>query len=212
MSFREHRASLWLIGLALSLVPLVAAHAQVDADTRLGRLGASTRAAVIALVDSAHAARLPTEPLVDRALEGAKKGADAERIVAAVRALSEELRLARAALGRGAHPDEITAGAGALHAGLQLRDLARIRGAAAHGRMARATLPLTVATDLVARSVPAATASAIVLSLTRAGLDDEELVMFQRDVRLDIDRGAEPSAAARTRARGAILRAGRRQG
>ena len=55
------------------------------------------------------------------------------------------------------------------------------------------TLPLTVATDLVARSVPAPTALSIVLSLTRSGVRDADLSVFQRNVRLDIERGADPS-------------------
>jgi hypothetical protein len=180
--------------------------AQQSDGTRLARLDDSTRAMVIALVDSARAARLPTDPLVGRALEGAKKGAAGDDIISAVRGLSAELRSAQSALGRGVSSAEITAGASALHAGLQPRDLARVRAAATHARRKRVTMPLTIAADLVARSVPSAVAADVVLSLTRAGLRDEELTAFQRSVRADIERGADPSAAARTRARGAILR------
>lgn len=195
-----------LLGLS---APVAASFAQRDAATRLGRLDVATRAAVIALVDSARAARLPTEPLVDRALEGAKKGAGGDRIVSAVRGLSGELSEARLALGGSATADEITAGASALHAGLERRDLTRVRAAASHAKRNRVTLPLTVAADLVSRAVPAPTAAELVLSLTRAGVHDDELSLFQRNVRTDIERGADPSAAAQTRARGAILRAGR---
>ena len=196
--------------ITMLLGALVAsAEAQSETGARLSRLDVATRAAVIALVDSARAVSLPTEPLVDRALEGAKKGARGDRIVSAVRGLSKELGVARLELGSGATADEITAGASALHAGLQGRDLARLRAAAAHAKRARVTVPLTVAADLVARAVPPATAADVVLALTRAGLHDDELAAFQRNVRLDIDRGAEPGTAAETRARGAILRAGR---
>ena len=209
MTWRARRPVTAGAVVALSCSMLATANAQRRPDARLARLDPTTRAAVAAVVDSTRAARLPTEPLVDRALEGAKKGAGGERILTAVRGLASELGAARAALGNGASADEITAGASALHAGLQARDLARVRAAAVHMKRGRVTLPLTVATDLVARSVPAATASEIVLSLTRAGLPDEDLATFQRNVRLDIEHGADPSAAAQTRARGAMLRGGR---
>src|SRR5438874_12700643 len=84
---------------------------QREGDLRLARLDSSTRVAVAAVVDSAKRTRLPTEPLVDKALEGAKKGADGGRIVTAVRGLYAELRSARAALGAGATTDEINSGA-----------------------------------------------------------------------------------------------------
>lgn len=178
-------------------------------DTRLARLDSTTRVAVVALVDSARRLRLPIEPLVDKALEGEKKGADGSRIVTAVRGLSAELREARGSLGPGASADEITAGANALHAGMPMRDLSRMRAAAQHAGRPRITLPLTVATDLIARNVPVATASDVVLSLLRAGIRDSEFTLFQRNVRLDIERGADAATAAQTRARGAMLHAGR---
>jgi hypothetical protein len=182
---------------------------QGDGDARLARLDTPTRLAVSAIVDSARRLRLPTEPLVDKALEGERKGADGNRIITAVRGLSAELRSARASLGAGASADEITAGASALHAGFPMRDLARLRVAAQHAGRPRVTLPLTVATDLVARGVPVATASDVVLSLTRAGVRDSDFTLFQRNVRLDIEHGADAATAAQTRARGAMLHAGR---
>lgn len=198
-----------IAAIVAALSPVTVLRAQAAKDVRLARLDAPTRVAVSAIVDSARAARLPTEPLVDKALEGAKKGAGGDRIVTAVRGLSGEMRAARSALGSGASADEIAAGANALHAGMQAGDLARLRAAATHNGRKRVTLPLTVATDLVARSVPVMTASDIVLSLTKSGIRDADLSMFQRNVRLDIESGADPGAAAQTRARGAMLRSGR---
>src|SRR5207249_8636159 len=60
-------------------------------DSRLERLDAATRPTVAALVDSARTAMLPTEPLVQRALEGATKRASGDAIVAAVRRLAADL-------------------------------------------------------------------------------------------------------------------------
>jgi len=61
------------------------ATAQGGGDARLARLDSATRVAFAVVVDSARRSRLPMEPLVDKALEGAKKGAEDDRIVAAVR-------------------------------------------------------------------------------------------------------------------------------
>lgn len=200
---------IWFAALAWGALSAAPAARAQDFNARLARLDSTTRVAILVLVDSARRQRLPTEPLVDKALEGERKGADGDRIVTAVRGLSAELRAARGGLGGGATADEITAGANAIHAGVPMRDLARLRTAAQRAGRARLTVPLTVATDLVARGVPVAVASDIVLSLARAGLRDADFTLYQRSVRLDIEHGADASAAAQTRARGAMLHAGR---
>lgn len=198
-------AVLFCLSCTAHLVPWRATSAQRDIDTRLARLDSTTRVIVAGVVDSARRARLPMEPLIDKALEGAQKGADGGRIVTAVRGLYAELRSARAALGTGATTDEINAGANAIHAGLPMRNLSQLRAVAQHAGRARVTLPLTVFTDLIARGVPAAVASDVVLSLARAGLRDGDYAMFERNVRLDIENGADAATAAQTRARGAAL-------
>ena len=205
---RSLRAAAVLLGLSClgHLEPWQAAQAQRGTDIRLARLDSTTRRGVAAVVDSARRTRLPTEPLIDKALEGAQKGADGTRIVNAVRGLYAELRSARAALGAGAATDEINAGANALHGGMPMRTLTQLRSVSQHAGRARVTLPLTVYTDLVARRVPPAVASDVVLSLARAGLRDGDYAMFQRNVRLDIENGADAATAAQTRARGAALR------
>src|SRR5260370_16293860 len=102
-------------GLMRSLVLFAAsAVAQVP---RYVRLDPDTRARVSAVIDSARTAGLPTEPLIQRALEGALKGAGSDRIVAAVRRLAVGLGVARSALGSGASSAELEAGAAALPAG-----------------------------------------------------------------------------------------------
>ena len=186
----------------------VDAGAQAHRESRLAPyLDATTRAAVNAILDSARAEKLPTEPLVDKALEGAKKSADGPRIVSAVRGLAGELRAARTALGAGTSTDEIVAAANALHAGLSSADLTRLGTAARRTRRRHLTVPLALATDLIARSVPATTAADLAVSLTQSGARDAELMMFQRNVRQDIEHGADPATAAQTRVRGVLLRA-----
>src|SRR5438067_914173 len=79
-------------------------------DPRLTRLPPEAQAPVGARVDSARAAGLPAEPLVQRALEGATKQAPGDLIVAAVQRLAADLGRARDALGSTASPAELSAG------------------------------------------------------------------------------------------------------
>lgn len=171
-------------------------------DPKLDRLDPNTRAAVRILIDSARLSKVPTAPLVDKALEGVAKGVDSATIVTAVRRLWAELVQARRVLGPASPVDEMRAAATALHAGLSPLELAKLHASAPKRSL---TLPLAVLTDLVTRSVPVDTASRIVASLTRAGVRDPDFSMFQRNVRVDIERGADPTTAATTRARGVVL-------
>ena len=177
--------------LALALSG-VAAAAQ---DPRLERLEPGARPLVAAVIDSARALGLPTEALVQRALEGATKRAPGALIVVAVRSLAADLSRARDPLGLGSSPAELEAGAAALRAGAGpalLGELRRARG----GRSL--AVPLAVLTDLVASGVPADSAGAAVLALASRSRD-ADLVEFRRAVERDIALGAPPAAAASVR-------------
>jgi len=183
--------------LALLLGALVlprAARAQTQRLT--GRLPEHTRAEVAALVDSARGAGLPADPLVNKALEGASKGADGARIVAAVRALAGGLARARAILGAGATEPELVAGAAALRAGAPPAFVERLRREYPREPL---VVPLAVMADLVARGVPADTAAQSVLALVRVGVREAELVAFRHSVERDIALGAPAGAAAAIR-------------
>ena len=118
------------LGSGLVVVTLAAATAMAQqVDSRLERLDSITRPIVAALVDSARAAALPTEPLVQRALEGAPKRASAERIVAAVRRLALDLGHARNALGPTTSPPELAAAVLSLAAKSRDTDLVEFRRA-----------------------------------------------------------------------------------
>jgi hypothetical protein len=170
-------------------------HAAAQGDPRLERLDEATRPVVVALVDSARTAGLPINPLVERALEGAIKGAPGATIATAVRRLAADLSRARDALGPGATAIELNAGAAALRAGAGPDVLARLRRT--RGRQS-VTMALAVFTDLVARGVPVDTAATAVLALA-ATVSDEDLVEFRRAVERDIAIGAPPAAAASIR-------------
>jgi hypothetical protein len=179
------------------LAPAAAQAQEQTVDQRLARrVSPALRQQLSPLVDSARAEGLPTDALVERALEGASKRAADDRILSAVRRLRTALGTSRRALGPGASPAEVEAGASALQAGASPVVLAGIR----RERPAEAsiTVPLSVLADLVVRGVPVDTAAHVVLALARA--DDAVLVAYRRDVERDIAVGALPAAAASLRA------------
>jgi hypothetical protein len=190
--------SLALLALALLCAPaaLRAQDARLDA-----RLDAHTRDAVVSLIDSARAEGIPSEPLVQKALEGASKHADGPRILTAVHMLARELGDARSALGPSSTDAEVIAGASALHSGIAPAALSRMRATRTHGSLAVA---LAVLSDLIARGVPGDTATTVIAALTGAGAQDAELLKFQQGVERDIARGATPSAALGVRAQSAF--------
>lgn len=191
------------IALALLLASAAAGGAVAQpGDARLERLDPAARAAVVALLDSAQAARLPSEPLVQKALEGTARGADAERIVAVVRLLAGRLAQARSALGERSTDAELEAGAAALHAGYTPRDLQRFRRSSS-GSVA---LPLIALADMVERGVERQAAGQMVLELLRARVPADAYLSLQRTLAQDVRSGAQPTGAARTRTRGILLR------
>ncbi len=186
------RARFGVILLGISTLAAMAPSVASAQEPRLvGRLPDAARAEVDAILDSARAGGLPTEPIVDRALEGGAKGAPGDLIVSAVRRLWGEIRTAREAFGDAASPGELGAGASALRAGATRADLAQLRAL-------RPEQPLTVAAavlaDLVAVGVPADTAIAAVFALATA-VDDADYMAFRRNVERDIALGASPTAA-----------------
>lgn len=188
-----------LIALVLGSAALTTAGAQ---DPRIGtRLDAPTRAAIFALVDSARAEGIPVEPLMEKVYEGIARGAEGPRIVAAVRSLTLEMASAHKALGTVASADEIKAAASAVHAGVPAVELGKMKK---QGGLRRSlTLPFTVLADIVSRGVPVQAAANAIRSLVGAGARDADINTFQRNVKVDIEQGAPPAAAAETRAKGA---------
>ena len=167
-------------------------------DPRYQRLDPETRARVVAIVDSARGAGLPTEPMIQRALEGSMKHAAGDRIVSAVRRLAVDLGTARDALGSKATTPELEAGVAALRAGATPATLTRLRNV----RKPPVTMALAVLADLVASGVPADSATAALLVIAPT-VRDADLEEFRRAVERDIALGAPPGAATTVRALGA---------
>jgi len=188
----------------LTVVLVAAAFGRVDAqDPRIGnRLDAPTRKALSALVDSAKAQGIPVEPLMEKVYQGLAMGADGPRIVLAVRSLTVEMANAHRELGSVATIDEIKAAASAVHAGVPAVELGKMKKQS--GLRRSLTLPFTVLADIVSRGVPVQTAANAIRSLVGAGARDRDISEFQRNVQVDIEKGAQPKAAAETRVKGAV--------
>jgi hypothetical protein len=166
-------------------------------DPRLvSRLDARTRTAVVAIIDSARHVGLPTEPLVDKALEGAARRAPSPLIVSAVRIFATQLGQSRRALGESSQPAEIIGGAQAIRAGISAEQLEKLRAVRAGTRIAAA---LSVVADIVAREVPVDTAISVVSGLVRASATDDQLLAVRADIETDILAGKPPAVAASTR-------------
>jgi hypothetical protein len=169
--------SRWLVLSALLACSPALLQAQ---DRRLSeRLDSATAFSVQRVVDSARAAGLPTEPLVQKALEGSTMGATGDRIRTAVEALLSQLGRAREALGRGATEAELTAGAGALRAGVSPGSLAELQRLRYRQSL---VVPISVLADIVAEGVPATQATKEVFELAREGQPDEEFVALRKRV------------------------------
>lgn len=179
---------------------LCAATPALAQDPRIAsRLDSRTAAEVSRVVESARASSLPTEPLVQKALQGSAKRAPSARVVAAVDELLAELSAARAALGARSSEAELVAGASALHAGIPAATLTRVRSV--RGDQS-ATVALATLADLVARGVPVQPAVNSVVALVSRGAADAELLTFSVQVGRDIAAGAPPAVAARVRSTG----------
>lgn len=169
-------------------------------DPRLtNRLDRETRDAVDAIIESARKAGVPTEPLVDRALEGASKRATGTQIVSVVRGWADDLRKARQALGPGSPDAEVVAGAHALRNGVDVKQLERLRVTKSGVRYAMA---LDVMNYLVNRGVPAETISPVIVNLVLASASEDQLARLRQDVERDISGGMAAATAASLRGQG----------
>ncbi len=198
MSYRKIRSAFMIGALATSSVT-GGAGAQDPRGTPV--LDAPSKAAIRAILDSAAKEGIPSAPLLDKVFEGQGKGADGPRIVLAVRSLFNEMATAHLALGTVASPDELKAASSAIHAGVPAVELGKLKKES--GLRRSLTLPFTVLADIVSRGVPVRTAANAIRSLVGAGAKDKDINDFQRNVAVDIDKGAPPGAAAETRAKGA---------
>lgn len=150
-------------------------------DPRLSaRLDSVTLPKVEAVLVTAQRRGLPIEPLVQKALEGASKGAPGSRIVTAVEAMLADLTRAQHGLGRSASAGELVAGAAALRAGATLEMVERLRRTGPDDGVA---VPLAVFADLVAGGMTVNAAWHSVEDLAQRGGDEKEFMELRERLR-----------------------------
>jgi hypothetical protein len=182
----------------LATAPLCA---QETAASLEGLTDADARASVRALITSFAAKGLPTAPLVTKVREGLAKGATADRIRSATALLAQRLESAATALAPARGPEELSAGADALQAGIPtatLRDMRRI------WPVKPLTVPLGVLSEMVASGVPQANATRRVRELLMKGATSTQLAALGLNVRADVEAGLAPDAAMELRSKGVL--------
>jgi hypothetical protein len=191
------RRACWFAIVAVAALCPVRARGE---EPRLrARLADVARLEVQALVDSAAAESRPREPQVQRALEGATKGADGPRIVRAVHLLLIRLRTSRLVLGPGASSEELVASAACLQIGADTTDIGKLQKATRKGSL---VVPLVVLADLVGRGAPVQLASRTTLALVQAGVGDADLLGMRMGFESDILSGMSPLNSLTRRSQG----------
>lgn len=198
-------ARAWLQALAITACLALAAASPSHADDTAwtSRLDPRLATEVVALINTARAEGLPSEPLRATALQGAARHAPSERILQAVRAQLDAMRAARASLGPASPAEEIGAAASALMSGLSPDSLAALRAARPRESL---VVPLVVMADFVARRVPPAVAAGAIANACRAGAHDDDLLRFREFVERDLISGAAVESAPVYRANALVLR------
>jgi hypothetical protein len=177
-----------VLALALVAGPLAAQ----DMRGRLeGRIPSAAVPAVDSLVEVAAREGLPTEPLVQKALEGGAKRVTTPGIVAAVATSVAQLRDARALLVSAgdeppATPAEITTVAWALRRGLPASVVARVVAALPSAPRAAA---LHAVADLAAHHFAPDSAADLIIAAIHQGLQRERLLDVSAAAVHELQRG-----------------------
>jgi hypothetical protein len=196
---------------ALCAGALIATAAAAQADTR-ARLAGRVPPAVVITVDSiasALAARsLPSEPVVQKALEGGAKGVAAERIVAAAITVATRIEVAAAAVSRAGLPPTIPvveAATFALSTGLPVAAVESV-AAVEVATPDDAAVALSTSGTLAALGVPPDAVVQLVLANVRAGVRGRDIAALARELQQSMARGATPAQAAAGLSRAATAR------
>jgi len=195
--------------LALPLA-LLGMQQQAIADRLAGRVSPDIAALVDELGTAAAARGLPVDPLIQKAIEGSAKGIPVERVAAAVRLVAMQLDTAAGALrhsGLAADTVAVAAGAFAITAGLNGRDIAQLARSGAQA--SEIIVGLRVAGTLVALGVPRAETVMLVNATLQSGRPAGELLALPGQVQAAMAKGAAPAQAAAGLARAAAAQARR---
>lgn len=177
-----------VLALALVVWPLAAQEVRGRLE---GRIPSAAVPAVDSLVQVAAREGLPTEPLVQKALEGGAKRVPAPGIVAAVETTVAQLREARALLVAAgdappATPAEIATIAWALRRGLPATVVQRIVAALPSAPRASA---LHAVADLAAHHFASDSAADLIIAALQQGLQGERLLDVSAAAVHEVQRG-----------------------
>ena len=188
----NRRVSCLLSMLLLSLPGLpFPVSAQVDLRNRAREaLPPEAFEQVEVLAAEAEAEGIPTDPLFDKAVEGVAKGIPTDRILPAVMAHADRLRLARGVLGTDVGTPVMVAGADALAKGVPSESLRELRPAE------RTSMALLVLGDLIEAGVPADEAIAVVREALSRGAADQAMLTIRPTVHRLLSDGRTPTDAA----------------
>ena len=180
---------------AVMLFACIAAplHAQ---EARLDRLDPRLQTRIATILSRAEDRNIPTEPLIQKALEGASKNASADVIERAVNGLAQRMHTARQHLGDDAQAAELVAAASALFVGVPPTAFAKLKAANPKGTLA---MPLVALTFLVQRGAGRDASVQWVESLIRSNIESGEYMKLQQRIDDDLRAGASVNAAAATR-------------
>ena len=165
------------------------------------RVDVRIRGAVAAIADSLEREGVVAEPLIQYALEGTMRRGSPEKILLGVQKWARDLRYARQLLGPNAKPDEVNAGAKAIRAGVDVKQLERLRDARNEQRYASA---LNTMVHLVSSGVPADTASTVLVNIALQGASETQIQALQNDIERDIKGGTPPGLSTVGRAVGLL--------
>jgi len=171
--------------------------AQSVRDRLEGRIPSAAIPAVDSLIQAASREGLPTELLIQKALEGGAKHVTGPRIVAAVQLSLGQLRDARDLLVRAGdqppvHPAEMTTVAWALRRGLPAPVVERVVAALAGPPRAAA---LHAVADLVAHRFDPDSAAALIVDAVHEGLPRERLLDVSSAALQQVQRGRSRTEA-----------------
>jgi hypothetical protein len=174
-------------------------------DDELINIDVAIRGQLRLLADSALAAGLPADMILQTGRRGKMLGSQNSVVVQAATRQLRDMHASSAALGAGATGADIEAGVDALRSGVTPQTLGRL---AAENKGTALYVSLGVLSELVELRVPVDTAVRIVTRLAAMGIRDTDLRSYRASVQSDIALGALPSAAATIRAEAASLRGG----
>ena len=150
---------------------------------------------VDALATEAGREGIPSDPIFNKALEGAAKRVPPDQLLPAVNRYVFRLREARGAFGAEAPPPLLIAGADALQRGVEADALRRL-GRGEGGRPGPSPMAVLVLAELVEEGVPTDRALRVLGEALRLRARDQEMLGITGQVRQLMRQGQSPREAA----------------